>query len=140
MLIAFASALVALPQEAPRAEVAIVVARAVRQKFDDTEFNCPADFICMRYPATGRFDQARVLDGIALPRRFTPRLWLHGRLRSIRFAMIVERKPDGSLHILDYRFIDRSGKVCFATESLRHFRLTLPGAQRDEAGDSCAQI
>ena len=98
----------------PPAGLSLVLARCGTQG-DPVPAPCGPNGACGDFHYRSTFDQTRTLAGTPLPAAFEARLKLHTPYISrYTLALIVERRPDGSLLILRRAgFNGRTGIACF---------------------------
>ena len=123
----------------PQPPASLVVGEIGEQTFTN-DFTCPADEICIRYPALTSFVKARTLSGPVLPVRFPARIWLHMWIaKGAMLAIIVQPRADGRFEVRAWTAL-QNGKACLPSAIVDATRLRLPDETVSDGDNRCFRL
>jgi hypothetical protein len=123
----------------PQPPASLAVGQIGEQAFTGG-FTCPADEICMRYPALTSFAKARTLAGPVLPKRFPARIWLHTRItKGAVLVVIVQPRADGRFEVRSWT-APQHGSACLPSAIVDATRLQLPGEITSNGDNRCFRL
>ncbi|HEX8365382.1 MAG TPA: hypothetical protein VF603_08880 [Allosphingosinicella sp.] len=127
-----------------RDQRASLVAAYWRHYTARSDDECPADHICLNFPADAPLRDVRTLAGPPVPTRLTVRLWVHSDPRPDILHLMIVRPPSAEQpywRAIRAGNVGRPGEeVCVETALLTQEGVELPPGVRARGEQTCLRI